>query len=87
MKQVKQICFPLLLALLTTVSLSISVEVTENSLFEGTLYDVIDGIGLNQMIIFAALTVFCIKGWRQFIKSSRWITHILAAAFAGVCAV
>ena len=82
MKQVKQICFPLLLALLTTVSLSISVEVTESSLFEGMLYDVIDGIGLNQMIIFAALTVFYIKGWRQFIKSSRWITHILATAFS-----
>ena len=70
--------YPVLLAVITSISLSVSGNISKNPFFLGKLSEEINGIGLGSLVIFIALLIFYHKTSARFLSKTNWITHILS---------
>lgn len=74
-------CAIVLLALLTSMSLAVSVS--EDSVgsisFLEMFQEEVDGLGLAYLVVAVAISVLYLKFWDRFVSSCKWITHLLAA--------
>lgn len=73
---------PVLLALVSTFSLSVNTIFSDKASFKQMLLQELNGIGLANTIILIALTVLFIRTWDLFLRLSKWITHLLAFVFS-----
>lgn len=80
---IKYRILPILLALLSSISLAavVSVDSIGSGSFLERFSDEIDGIGAAYLVVIIALALFYIKFWDGFRESSNWVTHLLAALF------
>ena len=81
---IKKICSIkfILCAFLTSVSLSVSGNISNHTVFFKMLSNEINGIGLDKLIVIIALSIFYYKFQTIFSKASCWITHALSGLFA-----
>ena len=71
------------MALLTAAALSMTGSIeTKGSIFHRFVSE-INGQSAEFLLIFVGCAFLYLKKWNVFRKSSKWITHLLAAVFAG----
>lgn len=84
MKIIKQNIFPMILAFLSAMALSLTIMQPRNAEYNGIDINNINGVGLASFIVLLALAVFYIRKWNTFRQAAQWITHIGAVIFS-VC--
>ena len=70
--------YPVLLAVITSISLSVSGNISKSPFFLGKLSEEVNGIGLGSLVIFIALLIFYHKTFSSFLSKTNWITHMLS---------
>ena len=71
------------MALLTAAAFSMTGSIeTKGSIFHRFVSE-INGQSAEFLLIFVGCAFLYLKKWNVFRKSSKWITHLLAAVFAG----
>lgn len=78
-KYIRSVC----IALWTSMAIALSGVFVQGSSLLDTFRDEMNGISLDKFIVFAALAVFYEKSWNTFRQTGSWITHLIAALFAG----
>lgn len=73
---------PIMLAFIATFSLSINVIFSRQTSFKQMLIEELNGVGFDKTVILIALIFMFVKTWNIFVRSSRWITHLLAFVFS-----
>lgn len=71
-----------MLAFIATFSLSINVIFSRQTSFKQMLIEELNGVGFDKTVILIALIFMFVKTWNIFVRSSRWITHLLAFVFS-----
>ena len=75
--------FPIAMAALTAIACCMDGTISQNGTFLTMLSEEIDGLGADKMVLLGLLACFYSRMWGEYIKSSKWITHFLAAVLSG----
>lgn len=75
--------FPLLAGCITALALCMTGNVASEKTFFRLLAAEISGLGLPQLILATGVLLLYYRTWESFLRTSKWITHLLGAVFAG----
>ena len=86
-KKLKKYTLPFIAAILTVFALSMTGLYAGSADNPGETFlslckKEMTGIGIDKLVVLIAIIALYMKCWRNFCRSCKWITHLIAAMFS-----